>query len=105
MLVRQKYQKGEGRGEPTWCSHLMHKRYPSGDLNVEAQPVAQRWHPMPNDLRSDLFPDQVHTVPRCIHERLRETVILGDLWRDFGDPDFPISTAAVLHMLPFRRRE
>jgi hypothetical protein len=60
---------------------------------------------MPNDLRSDLYPEEVHLLPRLLARPRSEAAVLGNLWEDFGDPDFPEATSAVLHMLQPRRRE
>lgn len=59
---------------------------------------------MPNNVRPDLIPHEVHSIPRAILPSRTEAEVLSGLWEDFGDPDFPASTAAVVNIQPGRRR-
>lgn len=55
---------------------------------------------MPNNVRPDLYPDEVQRLPTRKFERRSESAILGALWEDFEDPDFPESTAAIYRFVP-----
>lgn len=60
---------------------------------------------MPNNVRPDLYPDDVHCLPPRRFERPRESAVLGALWEDFGDPDFPESTAAIYRFVPRAKKQ
>lgn len=59
---------------------------------------------MPNNVRPDLLPSEVHPLPKHVFASKTEAEVLSSLWEDIGDPDFPLSTAAVVNMQPAKRR-
>lgn len=59
---------------------------------------------MPYPFEPRPHPDDPHRLPRGVYVQLKDTALIAELWNDFGDPDFPDTTAAVVNMQQPRRR-